>query len=86
MRKSLRDLAREINEEAITKKEARALKRAKYDQVITMKVYPMDLNILLSRGWEVLSHTPTTYASNQSFIMKIDAAVLRERLGNASKV
>lgn len=86
MKKSLRDLAREINEESITKKERRLLKRFGHNPMITVKVFPMDLNIYLSHGWQVLSHTQSTYASNQSYMMKINTAVLKARLEDAATV
>ena len=85
MKKSLRDIGREIHEEVIVKTETAALRKSKTDIVI-IKIYRKDLEDYLSRGWEIISHTPSSYVTMNSYLVQINAEELRGRLENAASV
>ena len=72
--------------QVVENQERRSLKKAGDNTVITRKIFPRELDIYLSRGWAILSHTQSTYTSNQSYMVVIETEVLRERFSNASKV
>lgn len=79
MLKSLRDVAREIRIEVIEKDEKRALKRARDNKLAVVKVYRKDMPDFLERGWEIISHTQSTYNTVESYQMSIDTEKLRAR-------
>lgn len=79
MGKSLRDIAREVNEEWVEKTERKALKKARDQRTVTLKVYKRDVGKFLDRGWEVISHTPASYVTVESYLMSIQASVLKDR-------
>ena len=85
MKQSLRDFARKVHEDVIRDTERAALKKAKTDTVM-MKVYRKDIQEYIARGWEVFTHTQSTYTNVESFLVTMPAQVLRERLEHDSKV
>lgn len=68
------------HEQFLLKREAKALKKAKGQPIVLMRVYKFQLADMLNRGWEVLSHTPVSYGAAEKYMLKIDAEVLKERL------